>query len=174
MSARLAALALGIVALPAAGCSYNPGYFPYLLPPGPIQQTHAKPRGPGYFRDFDPKARRLEVRPANATAPLGAQIVLVATVFDKDGEARRDSDRSEQHRVADHVAARRRIESRRLHHSRRAARVAVLAVPLAWVPVWAAPRCPAAAAAAPPLGWAAPRCPAAVARVAGLGCPDRA
>ena len=79
-----------LAACSAAGCSYNPGYFPYYLPPGTISQTHAKPRGPGYFRDFDPKARSLEVTPANATSPLGAQIVLVATVYDKDGQARRD------------------------------------------------------------------------------------
>jgi hypothetical protein len=90
MSVRLAALAL-VAALPAAGCSYNPGYFPYLLPPGPVQQTHAKPRGPGYFRDFDPKACRLDVKPGGqATAPLGSQIVLVATVYDKEGQPRRD------------------------------------------------------------------------------------
>jgi hypothetical protein len=89
--ARIAWL-FALLAAPSAGCfsSYNPGYFPYLLPPGPIVQEHAKPRGPGYFRDFDPKACNLEVTPANATAPPGAQIVLVATVYDKDGQARRD------------------------------------------------------------------------------------
>ncbi len=90
MSARLAALALAAVALPAAGCSYNPGYFPWLVPPGNIEQTHAKPRL-GYFRNYDRKACRLGVTPAGqATAPLGAQVVLVATVYDKDGQPRRD------------------------------------------------------------------------------------
>lgn len=79
-----------LLAASAAGCSHNPGYFPYLLPPGPIVQEHAKPRGPGYFRDFDPKARSLEVVPANGSAPLGSQVVLVATVYDKDGQPRRD------------------------------------------------------------------------------------
>jgi len=72
------------------GCSYNPGYFPYLLPPGHITQEHAKPRGPGYFKNFDPKACKLEVCPGpQVTAPLGSQIVLVATVYDKDGQPRR-------------------------------------------------------------------------------------
>ncbi|MBM3980187.1 MAG: hypothetical protein FJ304_07855 [Planctomycetes bacterium] len=88
MSVRLAAVALALV---AAGCSYNPGYFPYLLPPGRVEQTHAKPRGFGYFRNFDPKAAKLGVTPAGqANAPLGSQIVLVATVYDKDGTPRRD------------------------------------------------------------------------------------
>ena len=91
MSARLAALVLAALAIPAAGCSYNPAVFPYLLPPGSIQQTHAKPRGFGYFRDFDPKACRIEVKPnGQANAPLGSQIVLVASVLDKEGQPRRD------------------------------------------------------------------------------------
>lgn len=90
MSARLAALVLAVVALAGGGCSYNPGYFPWVLPPGPIEQTHAKPRF-GYFKNFDPKACRLGVTPAGqANAPLGSQIVLVATVYDKDGQPRRD------------------------------------------------------------------------------------
>ncbi|HSQ56275.1 MAG TPA: hypothetical protein VLM40_11095, partial [Gemmata sp.] len=74
----------------ALGCSHNPGYFPYLLPGGPIVETHAKPGGPGYFRDFDPKACKLQVTPnQQITAPLGSQIVLVGSVLDKDGEPRR-------------------------------------------------------------------------------------
>jgi uncharacterized repeat protein (TIGR01451 family) len=91
MSARTAALVLAALALSASGCSYNPGYFPYLLPPGKIEQTHAKPRGFGYFRNYDPKACRLDVKPGGqATAPLGSQIVMVATVYDKEGLPRRD------------------------------------------------------------------------------------
>ncbi|MBN9121623.1 MAG: hypothetical protein J0I06_21165 [Planctomycetes bacterium] len=90
MSARTAALLLAALALSAAGCSYNPGYFPWIVPPGPIQQTHAKPRL-GYFHNFDPKAVRLGVTPGGqANAPLGSQILLVATVYDKDGQPRRD------------------------------------------------------------------------------------
>jgi len=79
-----------VLAVVAAGCfnSHNPGYFPNLLPGGRIEQSHAKPRF-GFFRDFDPKAHRLEVTPKDATAPLGTQIVLVATVYDKDGDPRR-------------------------------------------------------------------------------------
>src|SRR6266566_8493664 len=89
MTARLR-FPLLAAALAAAGCfnSHNPGYFPWYLPGGPIEQSHAKPRF-GFFRDFDPKAARLDVTPQNATAPLGSQIVLVATVYDKDGEPRR-------------------------------------------------------------------------------------
>src|SRR5437016_752853 len=87
--ARRAWLPLAAVVL-AAGCSHNPGYFPFYAPGGPIAQTHAKPGGPGYFRNFDPKAARLELTPSgSATAPLGSQIVVLATVYDKDGNARR-------------------------------------------------------------------------------------
>lgn len=90
MSARLAAVGLALLAIAGGGCSYNPGYFPWVVPPGPIQQTHAKPRL-GYFHNFDRKAVRLGVEPGGqANAPLGSQIVLVATVYDKDGQPRRD------------------------------------------------------------------------------------
>ncbi|MFM8272423.1 MAG: hypothetical protein ACKODX_08820 [Gemmata sp.] len=89
MSARLAFALVAAVA-GAGGCTHNPGYFPYWLPPGPVQQTHAKPRL-GYFRDFDPKAHKLDVKPGGlANAPLGAQLVLVAAVYDKDGTPRRN------------------------------------------------------------------------------------
>lgn len=83
-------LSFAALALLAAGCfnSHNPGYFPWYLPGGPIVQQHAKPRF-GFFRDFDPKAARLDVTPQNATAPLGSQIVMVATVYDTDGQPRR-------------------------------------------------------------------------------------
>ena len=81
---------LVLLAALAGGCAYNPGYFPYELPGGPIVQDHAKPSGPGYFKNFDPKACKLEVTPnQQVTAPLGASIVLVGTVVDKDGQPRR-------------------------------------------------------------------------------------
>jgi uncharacterized repeat protein (TIGR01451 family) len=91
MPARHAALLAAAVLAGAAGCSYNPAVFPYLLPPGAIEQTHAKPRAFGYFRNYDPKSVRLGITPSGtANAPPGAQIVLVATVYDKDGLPRRD------------------------------------------------------------------------------------
>lgn len=91
MSARCATLALVIVALAGSGCSYNPSTFPYWLPPGRIEQTHAKPRAFGYFRNFDPQSCKLDVKPGGqANAPLGSQIVLVASVLDKEGQPRRD------------------------------------------------------------------------------------
>src|SRR5437868_3605417 len=87
---RSAGLLFAVAVLAAeAGCSYNPGYFPYYIPGGRITQEHAKPGGFGYFHNFDPKACKLEVNPPQATAPLGSQIVLVATVYDKDGQPRR-------------------------------------------------------------------------------------
>ena len=90
MSARLAALVFAIVAFAVGGCTYNPGQFPFVLPPGNIKQTHAKPRF-GYFHDYDPKAQRLVVKPNDqANAPINSQIVLVAAVYDKDGLPRRD------------------------------------------------------------------------------------
>ena len=75
MLARTTALVLAALALAVSGCSYNPGYFPWIVQPGRIEQTHAKPRGFGYFRNFDPKACRLGVNPSGqANAPLGSQI----------------------------------------------------------------------------------------------------
>jgi uncharacterized repeat protein (TIGR01451 family) len=90
MNTRTAALLLAALAVAPAGCSHNPGYFPYLFPGGPIVESHAKPGGRGYFRDFDPKACRIEVTPnQQITAPLGTQVVLVGSVLDSDGQPRR-------------------------------------------------------------------------------------
>lgn len=76
----------------AVGCfghAHNPGYFPNLVPPGDIIQTHAKPGGGAYYRDFDPKAVRLEVSPTQCSNRPGTPQVLVATVYDADGTPRR-------------------------------------------------------------------------------------
>ena len=86
---RLTLFALAVAAT-AAGCAtYNPSYFPYYIPGGRIEPTHAKPRGNAALHNFDPKAVRLEVTPGQATNPLKTQQVLVATVYDKDGTPRR-------------------------------------------------------------------------------------
>lgn len=90
MTRRTVYLVVAAVALLGSGCSYNPGYIPYYFPGGAIIESHAKPGGMGYFRDFDPKACKLEVTPnQQVTAPVGSQIVLVGTVLDKDGQPRR-------------------------------------------------------------------------------------
>ncbi len=88
---RIAAVAFTAFALANTGCfnSHNPGYFPYVSTGNLILPQHAKPGGRGYFRDFDPKACKIEVVPQNPTAPLGSQVVLVASVLDKDGVPRR-------------------------------------------------------------------------------------
>lgn len=89
---RSALLLLILASGTSVGClggTYSPSYFPYYLPPGDVVQTHAKPPGFGYFADFDPKAVRLEVSPAQCSAKLGSQQVLIATVYDKDGQPRR-------------------------------------------------------------------------------------
>ncbi len=85
------AVALAVVALAGAGgcATYNPSYFPYWIPGGRVEQTHAKPRGRGAIHDFDTKAVRLEVTPGRANNPLKTQQVLVATVLDKDNQPRR-------------------------------------------------------------------------------------
>ncbi|HEY8506310.1 MAG TPA: hypothetical protein VIL46_17120, partial [Gemmataceae bacterium] len=75
-----------------AGClggTQNPSYFPWLLPAGDIVRTHAKPPGKGYFRNFDPNAFRLEVRPLAAVRPVGTEQVYIATVYDESGTPRR-------------------------------------------------------------------------------------
>jgi len=79
-----------VVAAILAGCTaHNPVYFPALLSPGEIQPTHAKPRGRGYFEDFDPHARQLVVRPCEGTSPVKTERVLIATLYDDKGQPRR-------------------------------------------------------------------------------------
>lgn len=81
---------LGLTA--SVGCfggAHNPGYFPNIIPPGDVIQTHAKPPGGAYFRDFDPKAIRLDVTPTQVTNKPGGHQVFIATVSDKDGQPRR-------------------------------------------------------------------------------------
>jgi uncharacterized repeat protein (TIGR01451 family) len=79
------------------GCTtHNPAYFPYyFFPFGDVNQTHAKPGGPGYFNNFDPNAVRLEVRPlgtgdANVINQVRTQHVLLATVYDGKDQPRRN------------------------------------------------------------------------------------
>src|SRR5438067_8225672 len=76
----------------ASGCgfSHNPSYFPYLSPPGDIIRTHAKPPGKGYFADFDPHAQSLVVCPVEGASPVRGQVVLIATVYDENGQPRRN------------------------------------------------------------------------------------
>ncbi|MGF1579684.1 MAG: hypothetical protein ACFCD0_10000 [Gemmataceae bacterium] len=73
-----------------AGCAGhhgNPRYFPWYLAPGPIERSHAKPAGHGYYQNFDPYAVRLEVRPLNpAPVPVRTQHVIIATVVDAKGD----------------------------------------------------------------------------------------
>lgn len=86
--------ALTVCAL--GGCNtHNPAYFPhYFFPFGDIVPTHAKPGGPGYFKNFDPHAVRIEVRPLgtsdnNTANQVRTQHVLLATVYDEDNQPRR-------------------------------------------------------------------------------------
>jgi hypothetical protein len=72
------------------GVSQNPSYFPHLVPTDDIIRTHAKPKGPSYYANFDPHAVRLEVRPVVATSPVRTQHVLIATVYDACGKPRRN------------------------------------------------------------------------------------
>ena len=92
-SARRLLLALALMILAAAtGClgePENPSVFPYWLPAGPIIRTHAKPPGKGNFANFDPDAVRLEVRPLCSTNPVRSQHLVIATVLDEKGVARR-------------------------------------------------------------------------------------
>ncbi len=83
-------LLLGACALSLSGClSESPSYFPYLIPPGDIQQTHAKPPGNGPYVNFDPYACRIEARPQETSHPVGANHVVIATIYDASGHARR-------------------------------------------------------------------------------------
>ena len=89
---QLPSLIMMLLCVALVGCfggSHNPSYFPWYLPPGDIIPTHAKPPGLGYFKNFDPKAVRLDVSPSRCSNPVNTQQVLIATVYDEDGDARR-------------------------------------------------------------------------------------
>jgi len=89
---RIAVIPVLLVVSATVGCfggPSGPGYFPSYIWPGDTIQTHAKPPGLGYFRDFDPQAARIEVTPNVSRVKCGEQVVLIATVYDKDGQARR-------------------------------------------------------------------------------------
>lgn len=94
MTARGYSLGLMVLALlcglGGCGFTHNPSYFPYLKTPGDVIQTHAKPKGRGYFADFDPHAKTLVVRPQDGAGPARGQVVLLATVYDEDGQPRRN------------------------------------------------------------------------------------
>jgi uncharacterized repeat protein (TIGR01451 family) len=51
--------------------------------------TAAKPAGPGYLSNFDPHLCKIEVCPMEATNPVRTQHVLIATVYDENGQPRR-------------------------------------------------------------------------------------
>lgn len=71
------------------GCAYSPTYLPNFGFGGNIERTHAKPPGRSYFKNFDPKAVRVDVTPTSCTNATKTQQVLIATVYDKDGQPRR-------------------------------------------------------------------------------------
>lgn len=85
---RLFLLLLLTLPVCASGCfglSQNPSYFPHWVLFGDVIPTHAKPIGPSYYANFDPKAVRLEVRPLQGTNQVRTQHVVLATVYDGDG-----------------------------------------------------------------------------------------
>jgi hypothetical protein len=74
------------------GCSidtHSPSYFPHLFSFWNINQTHGKPGGSGYYKDFDKHACRIEVNPEEVTVPVRTQQVIIATVYDEKDQARR-------------------------------------------------------------------------------------
>lgn len=92
MSRRIFGLLLiASVGLTPIGClrAYNPTYFPNWGFGGDIVRTHAKPSGRTYFKNFDPFACRLDLTPGRVTNPINGQQVLIATVVDSEGKARR-------------------------------------------------------------------------------------
>jgi uncharacterized repeat protein (TIGR01451 family) len=89
---RVCAVLLATLGLALSGCTgvtHNPSYFPSFGCFGDIVRTHAKPGGPGYYSNFDKHACRIECFPLEATNPVHTQHVLIATVFDENGQPRR-------------------------------------------------------------------------------------
>jgi len=91
MRSRQRQCGLVVMCLLVCGCgvTQNPTAFPSILPTGDIRRTHAKPPLFGYFRDYDPHACRLEVRPLQSTNPVQTQQLLIATVYDEHDQPRR-------------------------------------------------------------------------------------
>ena len=81
--------------------------------PAASSRTHAKPRGRLLPR-LRPEGVQARSQPRRqVTAPLGSQIVLVATVYDKDGQPRRNRrvewmSRPRQHRRGGRIGRLRR------------------------------------------------------------------
>jgi uncharacterized repeat protein (TIGR01451 family) len=91
---RLGLLLLAaLLCAPTAGCfgwSTNPSYFPYILPFEDVITTHDKPIWPGNDANFDPKANTLVVMPLESTSRVRTQHVLLATVYDGNGNPLRN------------------------------------------------------------------------------------
>jgi uncharacterized repeat protein (TIGR01451 family) len=91
---RLGLLLLAaICCAPAVGCfglTSNPSYFPYILPFEDIITTHDKPIWPGNDANFDPKANTIVLMPVEETSRVRTQHVLLATVYDKNGNPLRN------------------------------------------------------------------------------------
>src|SRR4051812_1955488 len=86
-------LLAALVCAPALGCfglTTNPSYFPYLLPFEDIITTHDKPIWPGNDANFDPKANTIVLMPLEATSRVRSQNVLLATVYDANGQPLRN------------------------------------------------------------------------------------
>ena len=96
---RLVLLRVFLVAVPVSfigavlpgclGISANPLVLGNL-PTGDIVQTHAKPMGLGYYRNFDPAAKMITITPTEAVGAVGTQHILIATVCDKNSKGRRN------------------------------------------------------------------------------------
>jgi uncharacterized repeat protein (TIGR01451 family) len=81
---------LVVLAVLATGCTggtLHPSFLPDLTPAGDGGPEHA--RSSAHSTDSDPHALRLEVRPTEIAGPAGTQRVLLATVYDENGQPRR-------------------------------------------------------------------------------------
>ncbi|MSU79069.1 MAG: DUF11 domain-containing protein [Gemmataceae bacterium] len=91
---RLFVLSFAASIVGVAGCfagSSNPSYFPHWVPFGQVLQPHARPVGPSYYENFDPKAVDVNVEPiGGSTSQVGSQVVILATVRDEKGVPRRN------------------------------------------------------------------------------------
>lgn len=76
-------LILGVLSM---GCREH---FPHAVTwpaTGTITQTHAKPPEGGYYKDWDPYAATIELKPVEAVNAVGTQHILLARVIDKKGK----------------------------------------------------------------------------------------
>ncbi|MFP4106171.1 MAG: COG1361 S-layer family protein [Phycisphaerae bacterium] len=80
-------IACSVLAVTVAGCrDHFPHSWTAPLPGGPVEYSHPEPMEGGYYTNWDPYAKSIEIDKVVQTTPVGSQQILIATVRDKNGD----------------------------------------------------------------------------------------